>query len=225
MKTLAFTLFLFFSLSTMIAMGKPFMDDFNRPDNKKLGNDWITQADGTIKVEIVNQEALISGKQATDWVRAGLSRVIEDETKVYFDFLANENFNVHIRIDDTGIGAYIDIYAWPAGPFSHASSPDGAWPGWTEIPGSTMIAGQYNKFGVEKEGVNFIIYLNDKKLIAIKNEKLLNITKVLFASDAAANTAGSLHIDNIIIGDPTVKPKAVESSGKVSILWGKLKKI
>jgi hypothetical protein len=225
MKKLVFTLFLFFSLSTMIAIGNPFMDDFSRADNKKLGNDWTTQTDGTIKVEIVNQEALISGKQATDWVRAGLSRVIEDETKVYFDFLANENFNVHIRIDDTGTGAYMDIYAAPGGSFSQASSPDGAWPGWTEIPSSTMLAGQYNTFGVEKEEANFILYLNDKKLISIKNVKLLNITKVLFASDAAANTVGSLHIDNVIIGDPTVKPKAVESPGKLSILWGKLKKI
>jgi len=225
MKTLYITLSLFFSLSTMVALGEPFMDDFNRPDNKKIGNDWSTQTDGTITVEIVNQEALISGKQATDWVRCGLSRVIDSETKVYFDFLAGENFNVHIRIDDTGTGAYMDIYAWPAGPFSYANSPDGAWPGWIEIPASTMLAGQYNNFGVEKQNTDFIVYLNDKKIITLKNDRLLNITKVLLASDAAANTAGSLHIDNVIIGDPTVKPKSVEPSSKVSTLWGRLKSI
>lgn len=226
MKTLSITLFLFLSLGTMIVLGEPFMDDFDRPDDKKIGNDWTTQADGTITVEIVDSEVLISGKQATDWVRSGLSHLIDGESKVYFDFLAAENFNVHIRIDDIGKGAYIDTYAWPAGPFSYASSPDGAWPGWVEIPGSNMMAGQYNTLGVEKEDANFILYLNGKKVGIMKNENLKDITKVLIASDSAANTVGSLHIDNVIVGDPKNGPtKAVEPSSKVSTIWGSLKKI
>ena len=222
MKTLS-ALFLIFSLSTMKASGKTFVDDFNRPDNKELGNDWSTQVDGTITVEIVDQEVLISGKQGVDWVRSGLSRIINGGIKIYFDFLAVENFNVHIRIDDTSTGSYIDIYAWPAGPFSYANSLDGGWPGWLEIPASTMMAGQYNKLGLEKQNADFILYLNEKKIITIKNDKLKNITKVLIASDAAANTVGSLHIDNVSIED--AQPKAIEPSSKVSILWGELKKI
>ncbi len=218
-------LFLAFSLIVVMAWGEPFMDDFDRPDDDDLENDWNTQTDGTITVEIVDQEILISGRQAIDWVRSGLSRTVEEETKIYFDFLANDNFNVHIRIDDTGKGAYIDIYAWPGGPFSYASSPDGTWPDWTQIPASNMMPGQYNTLGIEKEDTDFTVYLNDKEIATIENENLKDITQVLIASDAAAGTVGSLHIDNVIIGDPGVTPpKAVKPSGKLETLWGELKK-
>jgi hypothetical protein len=219
--------FLILSLVTAMARGEAFMDDFEREDDTELDNDWSTQADGTITVEIVDKEALISGTQGIDWQRSGLSRTIEEETKIYFDFLANDNFNVHIRIDDTGSGAYIDTYAWPAGPFSFASSEDGGWPGWTQIAGSNMIAGQYNTLGIEKnEDGDFEVYLNDKQVHTIENENLRNITKVLIASDAAAGTAGSLHIDNVIIGDPDdAPPKAVEPASKLATSWGKLRKL
>lgn len=213
------------SLGAMMAWGESFMDDFNRPDSAKIGNDWSTQQDGTITVEIVDQEALISGVQGTDWVRSGLSRTVEEETKIYFDFLANNNFNVHIRIDDTANGSYIDIYAWPGGPFSYASSLAGEWPGWTQTAGPNMISNQYNTLGVEQDGQDFTLYLNENEVEVIENESLLNITKVLIASDSAAGTVGSLHIDNVIIGDTGEPPKAVKSSGKAATVWGRLKDI
>jgi hypothetical protein len=213
------------SLGAVIAWGEPFMDDFNRPDSAKIGNDWTTQQDGTITVEIIDQEVLISGVQGTDWVRSGLSRTVEDETKIYFDFLAGDNFNVHIRIDDTANGSYMDIYAWPGGPFSYASSLAGEWPGWTQTAGPNMISGQYNTLGVEQDEQDFTVYLNENEVEVIENENFLNITKVLIASDSATGTVGSLHIDNVIIGDTDAPPKAVKPSGKAATVWGKLKDI
>jgi hypothetical protein len=213
------------SLGAVTAWGEPFMDDFNRPDSAELGNDWSTQQDGTITVEIVDQEVLISGVQGTDWARSGLSRTVEEETRIYFDFLANNNFNVHIRIDDTSKGSYIDIYAWPGGPFSYASSLAGEWPDWTQTPGPNMISNQYNTLGVEQDEQDFILYLNENEVQVIENENLLNITKVLIASDSATGTVGSLHIDNVIIGDPDAPPRAVKPSGKAATVWGKLKDI
>ena len=222
-----FAAFLILSLVAAMAWGEAFMDDFEREDDDELGNDWNTQADGTITVEIVDKEVLISGSQGIDWQRSGLSRTIEEETKIYFDFLANDNFNVHIRIDDNGSGAYIDTYAWPSGPFSFASSVDGGWPGWTQIAGSNMMPGQYNTLGIEQnEDGDFDVYLNDRKVNTIENENLRNINKVLIASDAAAGTAGSLHIDNVIIGDPdVVPPRAVEPASKLATSWGRLKEL
>ncbi len=221
------------SLGAAMAWGELFTDDFNRPDSARVGNDWFTQQDGTITVEIVDQEVLISGTQGVDWVRSGMYRTVEEETKIYFDFLANDNFNVHIRIDDTVNGSYIDIYAWPGGPFSYASSLAGEWPGWIQTPGPNMISGQYNTLGVEQDELGFTLYLNETKVETmenregtIENERLLNITKVLIASDSAAGTTGSLHIDNVIIGDPDAPPpKAVKPSGKAATVWGKLKDI
>lgn len=213
------------SLGVVMAWGESFQDDFNRPDNDRIGNDWFTQQDGTITVEIVDQEVLISGVQGTDWVRSGIYRTVEEETRIYFDFLANNNFNVHIRIDDTSRSSYIDIYAWPGGPFSYASSLAGEWPGWTQTAGPNMISNQYNTLGVEQDGQDFTLYLNENEVEVIENESLLNITKVLIASDSAAGTVGSLHIDNVIIGDPEAPPKAVKPSGKAATVWGRLKDI
>jgi len=224
MKTIKIGAILAFVFSVALAWGVPFSDDFDRPDGE-VGNGWSTQTDGTIKVEIVNKEVLIHGQQATDWARCGISRPVENETKIQFDFLANDNFNVHIRVDDTSTGAYIDIYAWPGGPFSYASSKDGSWPGWTEIPGSNMIANEYNTLKLEQDGSNFILYLNGKEVGKIKNENLEKITKVLISSDAAAGTVGSLHIDNVIIGEPGATPQAVDPRAKLSAIWGELKKI
>lgn len=225
MKTFGIAAFLVLFLTAMMAWGDAFMDDFNRDDDDDLENDWSTQMDGSITVEIVDQEVLISGVQGVDWQRSGLSRTVEEETKIYFDFLAKDNFNVHIRIDDEGSGAYIDIYAWPGGPFSFANSEDGGWPGWTQIAGSNMLAGQYNTLGVEKEEEDFTVYLNEKEIAILENANLVNITTVLIASDAAAGTAGILHIDNVIIGDPdNVPPRAVDPAGKLAGSWGKLKK-
>jgi len=215
-----------FCLSAIVAWGEPFLDDFDRADNDELGEDWSTQIDGTITVKIADNEALISGAQGTDWQRSGLFRTIEDETKIYFDFLANDNFNIHVRIDDTATGAYIDLYASPGGSFSYASSPDGGWPGWTPTGGAGMLPGQYNTIGIEKDEDDFIFYLNDKEISVIENKNLENITKVLIASDTAAGTVGSLHIDNVIIGDAEDgTQKSVAPAGKLAIRWGELKQL
>ncbi|MBD3184700.1 hypothetical protein GF312_20635, partial [Candidatus Poribacteria bacterium] len=184
---------LFFFFSTSLVWGEAFYDGFEREDNDELENDWKVQTDGTITIEIVDNEALISGTQATDWQRSGLFRSVEEETKVYFDFLANDKFNVHLRLDDEGSGSYIDIYAPPGGSFSYAALSGGdAWPGWTAIPGSNTKAGQYNNFGVEKDGDDLLIILNEKEILAVEHPNLRNITKILIASDAAAGTKGSL---------------------------------
>ncbi len=190
-------LILMFSVTN--AWGDGFLDDFNR-SNGELGNDWSTQADGTIEVTIVDNEVLIAGTQGTDWVRSGLSRTFENETRISFDFLADDSFNVHIRIDDADTSAFIDSYFWPGGPLQYASSPDGSWPGWTEIPGSNMIAGEYNTLVVEQFGTEFMYTLNDVVVGTVENAELTNIGSVLFSSDAAADTTGSLHIDNVQIG-------------------------
>lgn len=226
MKIFKILVCLVFSLSAVIAWGEPFLDDFDRPDDDELENDWKTQTDGSITVEIVNQEILVEGKQGTDWQRAGIFRTIEEETKIYFDFLANNSFNVHIRIDDTGTGAYIDVYASPGGSFNYAALAGGAaWPGWTSIPGSNMMPGKYNTMGIEKEGEELKIYLNDKEIVTIEHPELKNIGKVLLSSDSAAGTQGSLHIDNVVIGDPEGFVKAVDPAGKLAIRWGNLKRI
>jgi len=226
MKILGIAVLIVFSLYAVVAWGEPFMDDFERPDSDDLGNDWSTQADGTITVEIVNNEVLIAGTQGTDWVRSGLSRTIEGETKIYFDFMAVNQFNVHMRID--GAGAYIDAYCWPGGPINYASSEDGSWPGWTNTGGPNMISGQgqYNRMGVEQEGSDFYYFLNDAEVVIIENKGITNITKLLIASDSAAGTTGSLNIDNVVIGDPEANGGniAVGPAGKLAACWGRLKK-
>jgi hypothetical protein len=49
--------------------------------------------------------------------------------------------------------------------------------------------------------------------------------KILIASDSAAGTTGSLHIDNVIIGDPEddTQKIAVKPAGKLATRWGELK--
>ncbi|MCP4261395.1 MAG: hypothetical protein GY774_28420 [Planctomycetes bacterium] len=186
------------------AQGTGFMDDFNR-SNGNLGNGWATQTDGTIQVRIVNNEVLIEGRQATDWARSGFSRAVEDETIISFDFKADDRFGVHIRIDDAGSNAFIDIYAPPGSFFRHASSEDGSWPGWVDIVGSNMIPGRYNNLVLEKQGTDFTVTLNDKAVGTLTNASFTSIQRVLISSDAAAGTSGSLHIDNVQIG--TVIPQ------------------
>ncbi len=181
------------------AWGAGFMDDFNRA-NGDLRNGWATQTDGTIQVRIVNNEVLIEGRQANDWARSGFSRAVEDETRISFDFKADDRFGVHIRIDDAGYSAFIDIYAPPGGFFRYASSEDGSWPGWTTIEGSNMISGQYNTLVLEQEGSEFTVTLNDTVVGTLTNTNLASIGSVLISSDAAAGTSGSLHIDNVQIG-------------------------
>ncbi|MBN1804086.1 MAG: hypothetical protein JW837_02430 [Sedimentisphaerales bacterium] len=197
-KFKSFTM-LIIMLSVTNAWAEAFLDNFNRSDGD-LGNDWATQTDGTITVQIVDNEVLIAGEQGTDWVRAGLSRTVDNETRISFDFNANDSFNVHIRIDDAETSAFIDAYFWVGGPLQYASSEDGSWPGWTEIAGTNMIAGEYNNLVLEQFGTDFMYTLNDVVIGTITNAQLTNIGSFLIASDAAAGTIGSIHIDNVQIG-------------------------
>ncbi|TKJ34967.1 MAG: hypothetical protein CEE38_16025, partial [Planctomycetes bacterium B3_Pla] len=189
-------------LSAANAWGAGLFDDFDRPDGD-VGNGWSTQADGTIEVKIVNNEVLIAGTQGIDWVRSGIYRDVVDETRISCDFKANEGLNFHIRIDDASTSAYIDLYTW-GGPMIHANSEDGGWPGWTDIAGSNIISGEYNNVVLELVGGEIVITLNDTEIASLPNANFTSIGYVLIASDTAAGSEGSLHIDNVVIGEATV---------------------
>jgi hypothetical protein len=186
-------------LSLATAWGEGFKDDFDRADGDPE-NGWTTRADGTIEVKIVDNEILIAGQQGTDWVRSGISRAVQDETRFAFDFKADDAFNVHIRLEDAETNAFFEPYWWPGGPCQYASSEDGSWPGWSALAGSEMIAGEYNTVVVEQDGAEFSIILNDVVVGTITNNNLTSVGTVLIDSDAAAGTDGSLHIDNVQIG-------------------------
>jgi len=212
-------------LSVANAWGAGFRDDFDRPDGD-VGNDWATQADGTIEVKIVDNEVFIAGQQAVDWVRSGISRTVEDETRISCDFKADDSLNFHIRVNDADTSAYLEIYTW-GGPLIHANSEDGSWPGWTDIVGSDIIAGEYNTVALEVVGTEFTITLNDTVVGTLTNASFTNIGSVLIASDAAAGTSGSLHIDNVQIGivfaekakDPSPESGAMHPDTWVTISW------
>ncbi len=184
-------------LSVTYDWGAGFMDDFNRPDGD-VGNGWATQADGTIEVKIVDNEVLIAGEQATDWVRSGISRDVVGGTSISCDFKADDSLNFHIRVNDADTSAYLEIYTW-GGPLIHANSEDGGWPGWIDIAGSDIIAGEYNTVVLEIVGTEFIVTLNDTVVATLPNAGFTSIGSVLIASDAAAGTVGSLHIDNVML--------------------------
>ena len=214
-------------LSVVNAWGVGFLDDFDRADGD-VGNGWATRTDGTIEVKIVDNEVLIAGEQGTDWVRCGISRPVVDETRISFDFKADDSFNVHIRINDASTSAYIDAYSWPGGPLQYASSEDGAWPGaWTAMGGSNMLAGEYNTLVLEQEGTEFTYILNGEVIGPVTNESLTQIGTVLIDSDAAVGTVGSLHIDNVMIGlvfadkakDPMPEDGAVNPETWVNLNW------
>ena len=224
-KIQSFTM-LVLMLSVANAWGEGFLDDFNRADGD-VSNGWATQTDGTIEVTIVDNEVLIAGEQGTDWVRAGLSRAVVDETRISFDFKADDGFNVHLRIDDAETSAYFEPYWWPGGSCQYAVSEDGSWPGWVAIDGSTMIAGEYNTVVVEQDGTEFTVTLNDVVIGTIANNSLTNIGSILIASDAAAGTTGSLHIDNVMIGvvfaekakEPSPESGAIHADTWVNLSW------
>ena len=212
-------------LSAANARGKGFLDDFDRP-NGELGNGWGTQADGTIEVTIVDNEVLIAGEQAVDWVRSGLSRDADGETRISFDFKADDNFNAHIRIDDVDTAAFLEIYTW-GGPLIHAFSEDGSWPGWTDIAGSDIVAGEYNNLVLEQFGTDFMLTLNDVVVATLTNAALTKIGTVLISCDSAAGTVGSLHIDNVQIGfvniekakEPSPEDGAIHPDTWASLNW------
>jgi hypothetical protein len=187
----------------------------------------MTQTNGTITVQIVDHEVLIAGEQATDWTRSGLSRDADGETRIAFDFKADDSFNVHIRIDDVETAAFIDFYAWPGGPFSYAAPEDGSWPGWTAVDGSNMIPGEYNNLMLEQFGTEFMYTLNGVVVATIPNAELTTIGNVLISCDSAAGTVGSLHIDNVQFGivfaekakDPIPEDGAFHEDTWVTLSW------
>jgi len=213
-------------LAVANAWGEGFLDDFNRP-NGDVANGWGTQADGTIQVTIVDNEVLIAGEQGTDWVRAGISRDAGGETRISFDFKADDSFNAHIRIDDAGTSAFFEPYWWPGGPCQYANSEDGSWPGWTQIDGSEMIAGEYNTVVIEQFGTELMLTLNDVMIGTFSNPELTSIGNILIASDSAAGTVGSLHIDNVQIGfvdiekakEPSPEDGAIHPDTWASLSW------
>jgi len=191
-------------LSATNAWSVGFRDNFNRPDGY-LGNSWSTQTDGTIQVRIVNNEVLIAGRQATDWARSGLSRAVDNERRISFDFKADDNFAIHLRIDGAEGNAFIEVYAPRGGFFRYISSEDGRWPDWTDIRGSNMMQGRYNTLVLEQFGTEFVLTLNSVVIGRIINRSLIDIRGILIASDSAAGTTGSLHIDNVQIGETIIQ--------------------
>jgi F5/8 type C domain len=208
------------------AWGAGFLDDFDRPDGE-VGNGWSTQTDGTITVEIVDGEVLIAGEQGTDWARAGISRDAEGESRIAFDFKADDSFNVHIRIGDADTSAFFEPYWPPGSACQYANSEDGSWPGWTTLADSGMIAGEYNTVVVEQEGTTLTLTLNGEVVGTFPNSNLTTLGSILIASDSAAGTNGSLHIDNVQIGtfiagtakDPSPGHGATDVPGDVVLGW------
>jgi regulation of enolase protein 1 (concanavalin A-like superfamily) len=190
-------------LAVAVSCATPLKDEFNRPDGG-VGHGWTTQTDGTITAQIVNNEVLIAGTQGTDWVRCGISRPVSNETKISFDFKADNAFNVHVRVDSAGNGAYFEVYTWPGGTLGYATSTDGSWPGWVTIAGANTVAGAYNTVMLELAGKVFTVTLNGKAVGTVTNSSFNTIESVLISSDAAAGTTGSLHVDNVLIG--TISP-------------------
>jgi hypothetical protein len=202
--------FMLFGIVTVImllvtnARGAYFLDDFDRPDGE-VGNGWSTWTNEDIEIKIVGNEVLIAGQQNHDWWGSGIYRSVEDETRFSFDFKADDRFNVHIKffggetLDDV-----IRFYAWPGGPFSYRSKVSGVRTGWIKIEGSEMIPGQYNNLVVERVGPEFTLTLNGQVVGTVTINNFLNIGVMEISSDARAGIVGSLHIDNVVIGQPPI---------------------
>jgi hypothetical protein len=204
----------------------PFADDFERADSADVGNGWEEGEDEGISISIAGGEVLIAGTQDVDWERNGIARDVNDISSLSFDFLANDNFNAHMRIDDTNAGGYIDVYCWPGGPFSFANSVDGGWPGWVEIEGSQSVADQYNTLGVEKIGANGYQIMHNGAAIGdvLENGGIVSINRILLSPDSAIDTVGSIHFDNVVI-DGGSPPSAVKPSAKLGVTWGEIKSL
>ena len=206
-------------LSFANAWGEGFMDDFNRPDGE-VGNGWETFIsrrgynydvrfpEGNIEVKIVDNEVLIAGQQTVDWGKSGISRFVDGETRFSFDFKADDQFDVIISLSDAENPEYvISFYAWPGGPFSYMwNFAVSNWTDWTQIPGSQTIAGQYNTLVIEQSDTEFIVTLNGKVVGTIANDHITHIGRVFISGDAAVSVVGSLHIDNVKIGEPQTIP-------------------
>jgi hypothetical protein len=219
---LVFTLAICLSIPGISLAADPFSDDFERADGPDVGNGWEEGEDDGIQISLVGGEALIEGTQDQDWERNGIARDVSDISSIDFDFLCNDGFNVHLRIDDTDAGGYIDVYAPPGGTFSFANSPDGGWPGWAPIEGSQMVADQYNTLGIRKVGANqYQVVHNGAEIGAVLDNAGINsINRVMIAPDSAVDTVGSLRVDNVVIDGGI---SAVDPSSKATLKWCEIK--
>ena len=200
------------------------VDDFDRPDSDNLGKDWTEEADAGVIVSIEDNEVLIQGTQTVDWTRTGLRRQLDDAENIFFDYLANDNFNVHVRIDDALTSAYIEFYAPPGSGFQYASSEDGAWPGWVPAGGNNPNTGEYSTLGIIRVSKGkYEFSLNDDPIMEIKNSELTKIGSVFISVDSAAGTVGSMHVDNVMIDAEDVRQQAVSPRGKATATWGRVK--
>ncbi len=190
-------------LSVVNAWGAGFQDDFKRPDGE-VGNGWMIRKEGGIESRIVDNEVLIAGQQLVDWKRSGIYRLVEDETRFSFDFKADDNFSVHIELYDYESDSWVDFYAWLGGTFSCGYGSN------RKSIGSTVITGQYYNLVVEKEGAEFTLTLNGQVIGTVTDEdfpyigNIIHIDEVFIGADAAAGTVGSLHIDNVVIGQAPI---------------------
>jgi hypothetical protein len=219
-------------LAAANALGEGFLDDFNRPDGE-VGNGWETWRGGDLDIKIVDNEVLIAGQQSIDWRRSGIYRSVNGETRFSFDFKADDNLNVHIQLVDAETldtySTYVEVYAWPGGPFSYVVSDEGTtgWPGWTKIPGSQMISGEYNNLVVEQDDTEFTLTLNGQVVGTFTNDYFTRVGEVFISADTAGGTVGSLHIDNVQIGfvdiekakEPTPEDGAVHPETWASLNW------
>lgn len=189
--------------------GAYFLDDFDRPDGE-VGNGWSIWTEEDVEIKIVNNEVLITGKQVHSWWKSEIYRPVEDETRFSFDFKADDNFNVHIRVfdaEDEDFNSTASVFASPGGSFSYGiKHGPGTWSGWTKIPGSQMIAGQYNTLTMEQDGTDFTITLNDVVVCTFTNSYFTRVGEVDIGCDAAAGTVGSIHIDNFKMEKVSIVP-------------------
>jgi hypothetical protein len=184
--------------------GEYFQDDFNRSDGE-VGNGWEIYKGGNLDIKIEDNEVLIAGQQRGDWNRSGIYRSVEGETRFSFDFKADDNLAVHIELSDFENNGWIDFYAEPGGSIScgYSSNRISIGPG---------ITGQYHNLVVEKEGAKFTLTLNGQVIGTVTNEQfppiddVIHIDEVFIGADAADGTVGSLHIDNVMIGQPPIIP-------------------
>jgi hypothetical protein len=188
--------------SVVNARGELFQDNFNRPDGE-VGNGWATDIYGNLDIKIEDNEVLIAGQQSGDWKKSGIYRLVEGETGFSFDFKADDNLAVHIQLWDYGTNGGVDFYAQPGGRISYYYNGNVAI-------GPPRITGQYNNLVVEKEGAGFTLTLNGQVVGTVTEEqypgvdKVIHIDEVFLCADAADGTIGSLHIDNVVIGQPPI---------------------
>ena len=203
-----------FMLSVVNVQGAYFQDNFDRLDGR-VGNGWELWKGGGIEARIVDNEVLFEGQQRGDWNRSGIYRPVDGQTRFSFDFKADDNLAVHIELWDNNTG--VEFYAWLGGSFACGF-------GSNRVAIGPGITGQYHNLVVEKGDSEFTLTLNgevigtftDEQFPHIKN--IIHIDEVFLGVDAAHGTVGSLHIDNVVIGQPpTITNYDLNGDGTVDV--------